>query len=399
VKNPGFEDGETSWNKFACAEGDGITDKEKHSGKCSFKFIGKRGVNKGIHTQRVGPDEFKPPIPAGTPITISGWCKTAGTNFEGGDSCMSATVNYTDGTSSYIVAPTFPKVGHDWLKVTTVATCKKDVTLISLYGGLYYDQDGEAYFDDLFVGIGKAKVTYKVECPNLKGVKLYSEEDGLIKDSGALSAGTAAYDGGTVEAKLFDRFCVEAVDAAGKMYREYYPKTEEVAAVADGAIPIFTRFNREVIRCSKEETYTVILPKIAAGKQAVLSLKARTHFESIAGCCAMLQVLVNGKAIPGSAMIGKKERLTFADGRDCPIVQGASTFYLYYSPDCGPIARECSYYPVDIPNNDPYTFQFRVSDLVKEGENTITLRNCLPADTKDAPVMVAVDGKITFAAK
>ena len=229
-----------------------------------------------------------------------------------------------DTTGSYLIAPDFPKVEHDWMRVIATDTLKKDMDRIDwFYGALYYDQEGEAYFDDVYIALGTVKVTYKIAGPNLKSVKLYSEQKGLLNSSGPLAAGTAVCDG-KAEVGPLDRVCVEVADADGKITREFY--------------------------------------------------RARANYKSLAGCANDMQISVNGKPVTGDRLFGRKTRLTFASGQDCTVAAG-TTFYLYWSPDFGPISPENDYNPQDVPNNDPYLFRLKVNDLVHAGENTVTITN------------------------
>ncbi|GEM_PF-2434930 len=377
VKNPGFEEGVTGWDQFSMTAADGVTDAEAHSGKFSFKLIGQKGVNKGIRQGRIGPQEFNPPIPAGTPITVSAWCKSVGMNPDGGACSLSGTISYVDGTDSYITTPVFPKVAHDWIKQTACYVPKKDVKWIDqLYGALYYDQAGQAWFDDLFMAVGKLKLAYKVACPNIKSVRLYSEERGLLKDSGLLAKGTNAAEGSIESPILLDHFIVQVEDADGNVYRERYPKEEPAfAKAAEGETPLFDRFPREILAAGTTESYAATLPAIPAGKSVTLELKARADSENIAGCAPVLQMQLNGKDVTLDKLVERKARFTFADGRDNPVAQGIKVFYLYYAPNFFPIDPQNPYFPTDIPRNDPYTFKFNVTALAKEGKNLFTLQN------------------------
>ena len=397
VKNPGFERGSQPWDLFSLTLKDGVISTEAHSGRHSFKLVGQKGVNKGIRQGRLGPQEFKPPIPAGTPITISAWCKTVGTDPEGGACGLSATVTYSDGTDSYIAAPSFPKVAHDWAKVTTVQVLKKDMKWFDqVYGALYYDQTGEAYFDDIFAAIGKLKLSYKVACPGIKSVRLYSEEQGLLKDSGVLAKDTHVSEGSLESPILLDRFVVQVEDNAGNLYSERYPKNDEPAfpKIADGETRIFERFPRETLQAGALETYSVTLPAAPTGKTVSLQLMARGQSDNIAGCSAILQIQVNGKDVTIDSLMERKTRYTFADGRDNPTAQGNKVFYLYYSPDFFPIDSQNPYYPTDLPRNDPYTFKFNVTGLVKEGKNVITLQHAGTPGKVSA--MVVEDAKLVI---
>jgi hypothetical protein len=397
LQNPGFEDGLKPWDAFGVTFNDGVISTEAHSGKHCYKLVGQRTVRKGIRQVRVGPQEFKPPVPAGTSITISAWCKAVGADPEGGGCDMTAAVTYSDGTGSYITAPQFPKSAHDWAKVTTVYVLEKDMKWIDLFHvALNYDQAGEAYFDDLVVAVGKLKLSYKVECPGIKSVRAYSEEQGLVQDSGVLAKDTRVYDGSLESSVLPDRFVVQVEDVAGNVYKERYPKNDEPGflKLANGEIPVLDRFPREVLKAGASETYSVALPATPAGKTVVLQLKARAQWDTVAGCTTILQIKVNGKDVTTDNLMERKARFTLADGRDQATAQGSNSFTLYYSPDFFPIDPQSQYYPADMPNNDPYTFKFNVTKLVNEGKNTITILHAGGAG--EASGMVVEDAKLVI---
>jgi hypothetical protein len=395
IQNPGFENGIKPWDAFAVTLKDGVISTEAHSGRHSYKLVGQKGVNKGIRQVHPGPQEFKPAIPAGTPITISAWCKTVGTDAEGGGCDLSGNVTYSDGTSSYITAPSFPKVPHDWARSTVVYVLNKDMKWIDqIYGGLYYDQAGEAYFDDIFMAVGKLKLSYKVECPGIRSVRVYSEEQGLLKDSGVLAKDTNAYDGSLESPVLLDRFVVQVEDVAGNVYRERYPKNDAPAfpKLAEGETPILDRFPCEILKAGASETYSVTMPEAPAGKTVVLQLKARAQSPTIAGCSAFLEIRVNGKDVTMDNLMERKARFTFADGRDQSASQGVNCFTLYYSPDFFPIDSQNPYFPTDLPQNDPYTFKFNVTKLVKDGKNAVTILHA--GDAGKVGTIVVADAKL-----
>lgn len=389
LKNPGFEDGDQPWLRQDAADEDGVTEEEKHSGASSYKLVGKKGASKSFRQGRGGGNQLDPPVSAGTEITIRAWSKAVGPDFEGGGYGLSAQVSYADGTSGYIPAPVFNKAPHGWVKATARHALAKDLRWIDwIHGGCYYDQTGTAYFDDLFVGIGKAKLSYRVECPALKRVKLYSEDFGLLHDSGP-RADTGRFEH-SLAVSLDDRFYVQVQDANGRTWGERYPKEDAPVfpPSKSGKINLFKRFPRETLKRSTEESYEVELPRMAAGKEVVLHLRARVDNPTVAGCAPALRLQINGQTVTIDHLLDRPNRFRFADGRDNPTAQGKDAFYVYYAPDCAGVADQDPYYPVDLPQNDPFSFRFDVGGLVKQGRNTVTIKNAHETAEKWGPLVV-----------
>ena len=241
IANPGFEDGKSPWILFNTGEEDGVTDAESHSGNYSLKFVGEKitkdekevAKHKGARQHPAGYKEFDPPIPANTPYVISGWLKLENPYYEGrkGIPGLSAVVTYAvkdeNGKDkwSYIPSPTWTRTTRGWTKGVMRAKRDMPIKRLTWLYVCYYNQEGTAYFDDIYFGFGTAKLSLKVDCPDIKQVKLYGEEMGLVKAGKELPKGTNTHSD-TVEVQIRERYVVEVTDHAGKKYAERYPKEE-----------------------------------------------------------------------------------------------------------------------------------------------------------------------------
>ena len=107
----------------------------------------------------------------------------------------------------------------------------------------------------------------------------------------------------------------------------------------------------------------------------VLALRARSHAERLAGAGDMLGIAVNGRTLTAANLLGRGKRFKTRSGYVMPSVRKNTIFYVYHAPSFKPIPRTYKYYPLDLPNHDPFAFKFDVTSLVGPGENTLTIRN------------------------
>ena len=383
LKNPSFEEQNSSWSQYASSfidrkyhelkpniELNKIIGKESHSGNFCYRLTGEEGVNNGITQKNI---KIDPPIPAGTPIYMSGWLKSKGSIVDGGAFGLSIRIMYVDNKVVYISPPCFSKGEHpEWTKATSIFIPKKDVKMIHTVSCFYNNQEGVVYFDDIFLAIGKTELTYKVSGTDIKNIKLYGEEEGLIEDSNILSRGIDSYTK-TVKVGILGEYCVEVEDYAGNTYREIYPKTKKQAETK-GIISL-SRMQKEIIKSGKEDIYNVNLPDDIVNKKVILEFRARLHHTPrIYGYCAGLKILLNNTELQMDRLMNRKKTFTLARG-SIGNTYYSGGFATYYSPDFACISEDNSFCPVDIPRCDPYSFKFDVSGLVKKGKNIITVRH------------------------
>jgi len=367
VKNPSFEE-KASWREYASKLVDGkwektdiigfYTDKEKFKGNYSYKINGKRGINAGI-SQDVN---FDKPVSPGNYIYLTYRIKTDNITNEGGPVGISICAYFSDGSSLYLPI-SIPKAKYRWDEIKKKYQLEKELKGLTLYC-LYYDQEGECYFDDIFLTIPeKTKMKYNVKGEDLKRIKIYGE-DGKIFDTGDLKKGTDEYNG-EIEILGVGYYLFEVEDYKGNIYRKIYPekKTETIVPMLD----------EEIIEIGEKRTYKFDFKK--EDKKYIIELKARLLSEKISfgGHSPALIIFVNGERIKIDRILDRKEKFTMADGRICST--GRDVFTVYYA--CGFYIHpeDNPYLPVDIPENDPYKFKFDITDLLKDGKNEIIIGN------------------------
>jgi len=364
VKNPSFEE-KTSWREYASKLVDGkwektdiigcYTDEEKFKGKFSYKIKGQRGINAGI-SQGIN---FDPPVETGY-LYLSYRIKTKGTTNEGGGIGPAIQVRYTDDESKYLPGLSFQKGIYNWEEIKFICEITKPIKSLTLYL-TYYDQEGECYYDDVVLSIvKKEKIKYKVEGEGIKKVRIYSE-DGLIKE-------TENYEG-EEEILPVKNYYIEVEDKKGNLYVKTFPEIKKEKKEGEFEI---TYLKEETIPVKGEKIYKFNIKK-EEGKKYILNIKVRLKTEKLAGHTNALEINLNGQAINVSRLIERNKNFTTADGKTYDI--GNQNFRVYYSPYFVIPPEDNSYFPVDIPNNDPYTFKFDITDILKDGENKILIMN------------------------
>ena len=168
-----------------------------------------------------------------------------------------------------------------------------------------------------------------------------------------------------------------------------------VLAGADGKAPAIVRgapvFETLTLKPGEKQTFKFSGAKPLAGKEAVISLKARLDHAKVAGFNYALRLTLNGQPLDGKRLLNKPLKAKGADGRIYSLASG-ETFATYFTPDFAAADRS-SYGIRDVKTCE---FELRVSDLLREGENTLLVENrALPGPTH---TLIAAAGKLAFAA-
>lgn len=114
------------------------------------------------------------------------------------------------------------------------------------------------------------------------------------------------------------------------------------------------------------------IPPAPQGADVVLVLKARLTSDRVAGYAPSLALQLNGKPLTADHLVARPRRALTRSGRIASLVAG-SRFTVFYSPDFQSPDQHPSYGFVD--GIRTCEFQFRVSRLVKPGENMLTVEN------------------------
>lgn len=246
MNNPGFEEQVefdrviAYWDLNGVDEDDGLTDKAAHSGKYSFKFTGKRGINKSIRQRSVGAKTAPFPLKNGMTLVSGAWSKSVGAIPGGGAYGLSVKAG------AYRPSPSFDKGTHDWAFSEKIFVLDKDIQALDALYACYYDQEGAVYYDDLYVSYATVQLNVKVLSPDLKQVCLYDNEDRKIFDSGILPRGTNDYTR-MEKVRAQKTYYVEAEDYTGKVHVRNYPvlgrKVDLLNLYKEGKIKIDSNMN------------------------------------------------------------------------------------------------------------------------------------------------------------
>ena len=164
--------------------------------------------------------------------------------------------------------------------------------------------------------------------------------------------------------------------------------TDGVAKPAAHGVPIFDEL--ELAR-GEQATFTFGAPATPPGRDAVVTMLARLHSGKVAGYTAALRLSLNGQTISHERLRNKPLRVKSRAGRVYSMAAGDrfSTYYSpnFTSPDIHP------YYGL-LDGVRPCLFEFNVTDLVQEGENTLVVMQAA-AESVDN-VMFAAEARIDF---
>lgn len=159
--------------------------------------------------------------------------------------------------------------------------------------------------------------------------------------------------------------------------------------VALSAIPAFAQDALELadditIPGAGEETFTFEAPDVPEGRIAVLAFRGRyIRDEGTAGHAPGVQVFVNDTEITGKRLVNKGEDLSWGAGRIS--TWWSRGFRLMYSPDFeANNDPENQYY---IHGGKAYAFALNITDLLRPGENTLTLKHA-QADPDYRPIEI-----------
>lgn len=121
-----------------------------------------------------------------------------------------------------------------------------------------------------------------------------------------------------------------------------------------------------------KETLTFVAPAVPEGRIGVLTMKARLQFEQVAGYASSLRLTVNGKVIEAGRLINKPIRVKSRNGAIYTMA-GGELFSTFYAPDFTSADSHPHYGLLD--GVKACEFEMNVTDLLKEGENSLILEH------------------------
>ncbi|MBU0716334.1 MAG: hypothetical protein KJ964_13345 [Verrucomicrobia bacterium] len=126
------------------------------------------------------------------------------------------------GKSINITLQTLEKTSDDWIKLCGVFQTPADVKSASFWP--LFDTVGTTWIDDCFLSLISATITYRIDCPEIKRVKLLNEDEKVMADSGVLEKGKSHYENTQSGLALDDIYTVEVSAHDGKTYGKCYPE-------------------------------------------------------------------------------------------------------------------------------------------------------------------------------
>ncbi|MDD5597719.1 MAG: HEAT repeat domain-containing protein [Victivallaceae bacterium] len=152
--------------------------------------------------------------------------------------------NLVKGKKTVLASKTFSNTS--WEKFSIEFTAPKEKSLLLIFLGLEKNTPEEAvvWYDNMSLFPVNVELSYKVDMPSLKSVKLMDKAGKVIKDSGKLKAGTNTYTAmATVSAE--EVYEVKAENIQGKTINSKYPdikpfKSENIIKNGDFETPVIT---------------------------------------------------------------------------------------------------------------------------------------------------------------
>ena len=206
------------WQLYRAEDTECVTDEESHTGRYSYKFVGNTELSKFIRQRDAGKGILKEPLKKGTEIILSAWSKSTGANPKGKSYGLSTQIH-----GKWLGGPSFKKSEHDWQYAEDVIALPAEKTHSVRIYIAYYNQTGIAYFDDVFLGLNKTKLTLKAALPNLKRVTVIDDQDKQVFDSDVLPENTNTFEK-TIDVRTRRIYTVKIEDTQGNTCTRRYPE-------------------------------------------------------------------------------------------------------------------------------------------------------------------------------
>jgi hypothetical protein len=167
-----------------------------------------------------------------------------------------------------------------------------------------------------------------------------------------------------------------------------FPKGELTGGHAEAATastPPPTVLSRPEIQLQpgQERSFKFTAPAQAHGLVPVLSVRGHIVNPRLGGATSGLIILLNGQALGPDRSTDRSASVTFARGDSQPLYYSDS-WTLFYSPGYQTIQQEtASPYYIASKTFEASLYAFNLHDLLKPGENTVTIRYNPPASAKN----------------
>ena len=360
---------------------------DKFSGNKAAKFTGDPAKSPNL-VQGFSAKHIK----AGDPIYVRFAAKNIGCDLDKKPATMAWQGYMLNGKRQYMPGVVLPREEYDWAVFESVTSAPGDMKDVSFYL-CYYKQEGNQFFDDVYIQGGTTELKINVKGENLASIKVRHSVTGTIL-SEAIKGNAFSK---TVKVPYFGSYTVEVTDKNGVQTGKLYPENVDANRSGKNIVPL-TPGKRISLASKKAEIVKVELPADLKGKKVFMEFTARCHQGGpVAGYTGMLKVAVNGKACLGAELIKPLKRSKTASGSEMTFVRNTG-YVVYYSNACYNISEDSNYCPVSLKDRNPFNFQLDITKLVKPGMNTIKLENTLNPRMKknvyiDNPVVVINENK------
>jgi hypothetical protein len=169
-----------------------------------------------------------------------------------------------------------------------------------------------------------------------------------------------------------------------------------VLSPADGKAPVvvngFDILQSVEVKAREKRELAFNAPKPPPGRDAVLTLKARLHFDKPAGYTHAMRLTLNGKSLDVKRLLNKKPTEERVDGNIQSMAAATGDILVVgYSPD---FTAPDSHPNYAFRRAKVCDFELVVTDLLKEGANTLAIENLISSRLTNA--LIVGDGRIEF---
>ena len=331
-------------------------------------------------------------IKAGDPMYVRFAAKNVGCDLDKKPAGMAWQAFMTNGKRQYLPGVSLPREEYDWAVFESVTAAPGDMRDVTFYL-CYYKQEGNQFYDDVYVQGGTTELKISVKGENLASIKVRHSVSGTILREAIKGKEFSK----TVKVPYFGSYVVEVTDKKGMQTSKLYPENVDTNRSGQNIVPL-TPGKRISIASSPAESFNVELPADLKGKKVFMEFSARCHQGGpVAGYTGMLKVTVNGKVCQAAELVKPLNRSQTANGSEMTFARNTG-YVVYYSNACYGISEDSRYCPVSLEDRNPFNFKLDITKLVKPGMNAIKLANTLPARMKkniyvDNPVVVINENK------